>query len=101
MHPSAAVSEVENPSNLAPSRFFWGLAWVAAGVIAALVVATTVQWRQAQALEAAARLQEDSMSAIITNLEREMWRFDAAMVRLDAPPETMSMERSMRFDILF
>ena len=101
MHPTAAVSEAENPSNLAPSRFFWGLAWVAAGVIAALVVATTVQWRQAQALEAAARLQEDSMSAIITNLEREMWRFDAAMVRLDAPPETMSMERSMRFDILF
>ena len=90
---------------LAPSRFFWGLAFVAVLVISALVVATTVQWRQAQALEAAARLQDDSFTAITTNLERELWRFDAAMTRADlarpgmTPPD-FAAERSLRFDIL-
>ena len=97
--------ETERPQNLAPSRFFWGLAWVAVLVITALVVATTVQWRQAQALEAAARLQEDSLTAMTMNLERELWRFDAAMTRvgLDQPDVTQTdlvLERSLRFDIL-
>ena len=90
---------------LAPSRFFWGLAFVAVLVISALLVATSVQWRQAQALEAAARLQDDSFTAITTNLERELWRFDAAMTRADlarpgmTPPD-FAAERSLRFDIL-
>ena len=37
-------------------------------VISALVVATTVQWLQAQALEVAARLQDDSFTAVTMNL---------------------------------
>ena len=95
----------EGAQNLAPSRFFWGLALLAVLVITALVVATTVQWRQAQSLEAAARLQEDSLTAITTNLERELWRFDAAMTRADlAQPDVtqadLATERSLRFDIL-
>jgi signal transduction histidine kinase len=56
-------------------------------------------------LETAARLQEDSLTAITTNLERELWRFDAAMTRADlAQPdvtqEDLAKERSLRFDIL-
>lgn len=97
--------ETPGLKGLAPSRFFWGLAFVAVLVISALVVATTVQWRQAQALEAAARLQDDSFTAITTNLERELWRFDAAMTRagLARPgmtPTDFATERSLRFDIL-
>ena len=100
-----APPKAEGPQNLAPSRFFWGLALLAVLVITALVVATTVQWRQAQSLEAAARLQEDSLTAITTNLERELWRFDAAMTRADlAQPDVtqadLATERSLRFDIL-
>lgn len=100
-----ATPETEGPQDLAPSRFFWGLALVAVLVISALVVATTVQWRQAQALEAAARLQEDSLTAMTTHLERELWRFDAAMNRAhqtqpDMAQPDLAMERSLRFDIL-
>jgi signal transduction histidine kinase/CheY-like chemotaxis protein len=100
-----APPKAEGPQNLAPSRFFWGLALLAVLVITALVVATTVQWRQAQSLETAARLQEDSLTAITTNLERELWRFDAAMTRADlAQPDLtqadLATERSLRFDIL-
>ena len=97
--------ETPRPKGPAPSRFFWGLAFVAVLVISALLVATSVQWRQAQALEAAARLQDDSFTAITTNLERELWRFDAAMTRADlarpgmTPPD-FAAERSLRFDIL-
>jgi signal transduction histidine kinase len=81
------------------------LALLAVLVISALLVATTVQWRQAQSLETAARLQEDSLTAITTNLERELWRFDAAMTRADlAQPDLtqadLATERSLRFDIL-
>ena len=105
MQTHGAPPEAERPQNLAPSRFFWGLALLAVLVITALVVATTVQWRQAQSLEAAARLQEDSLTAITTNLERELWRFDAAMARADlAQPDVtqadLATERSLRFDIL-
>ena len=101
MQTREAAPEPEGPQHLAPSRFFWGLALVAVLVITALVVATTVQWRQAQALEAAARLQEDSLTAMTTNLERELWRFDAAMTRADigAPDTTesdLAVERSLR-----
>lgn len=100
-----ATPDSEGSQHLTPSRFFWGLALVAILVISALVVATTVQWRQAQALEAAARLQEDSLTAITTNLERELWRFDAAMTRADFAQAGMTQpdlarERSLRFDIL-
>ena len=45
-----ATSDPEGSQHLTPSRFIWGLALVAVLVISALVVATTVQWRQAQAL---------------------------------------------------
>ena len=105
MQTKEAPPEDKGPQNMAPSRFFWGLALLAVLVITALVVATTVQWRQAQSLEAAARLQEDSLTAITTNLERELWRFDAAMARADlAQPgvmqEDLATERSLRFDIL-
>jgi signal transduction histidine kinase len=105
MQTHGASPEVEGPQNLAPSRFFWGLALLAVLVISALLVATTVQWRQAQSLETAARLQEDSLTAITTNLERELWRFDAAMTRADlAQPDLtqadLATERSLRFDIL-
>lgn len=96
-----AQSQAVGSLSLAPSRFFWALVLLASLVITALLVGTTVQWRQAQALEAAARLKEDSMTAIITNLEREMWRFDAAMLRSDALDPSLSQERSLRFDILF
>jgi two-component system, sensor histidine kinase len=100
-----ARPDSKGSQNLTPSRFFWGLALVAVMVISALVVATTVQWRQAQALEAAARLQEDSLTAMTTNLERELWRFDAAMTRSDGDstemsPTDLAKERSLRFDIL-
>ncbi|WP_396436148.1 ATP-binding protein [Limnohabitans sp.] len=100
-----ATPDSEGSQHLTPSRFIWGLALVAVLVISALVVATTVQWRQAQALEAAARLQEDSLTAITTNLERELWRFDAAMTRVDLGQADMKQpdlarERSLRFDIL-
>ncbi len=100
-----AASESEGPQDLALSRFFWGLALVAVLVMSALVVATTVQWRQAKALEAAARLQEDSLTAITTNLERELWRFDGAMSRADPGQLNMTQsdlatQRSLRFDIL-
>lgn len=100
-----ATPELEGLQDLAPSRFFWGLSLVAVLVITALVVATTVQWRQAQALETAARLQEDSLMAMTTHLERELWRFDATMTRtsLAQPDMTLSdlaRERSLRFDIL-
>lgn len=100
-----AMPDSEGSQHLTPSRFFWGLALVAVLVISALVVATTVQWRQAQALEAAARLQEDSLTAITTNLERELWRFDAAMTRTDLAQVDMTQPelakaRSLRFDIL-
>jgi signal transduction histidine kinase/CheY-like chemotaxis protein len=99
------TSETPGLKGLAPSRFFWGLAFVMVLVISALVVATTVQWRQAQALEAAARLHDDSFTAITTNLERELWRFDAAMTRADLARPGMTLpdfaaERSLRFDIL-
>ena len=100
-----ATPDSEGSQQLTPSRFIWGLALVAVLVISALVVATTVQWRQAQALEAAARLQEDSLTAITTNLERELWRFNAAMTRVDLGQSDMTQpdlarERSLRFDIL-
>ncbi len=100
-----AAPDSDGPQNLTPSRFFWGLALVAILVISALVVATTVQWRQAQALEAAARLQEDSLTAMTTHLERELWRFDAAMTRANLDPSDqtssdLATERSLRFDIL-
>ena len=100
-----ATPDSEGSQQLTPSRFIWGLALVAVLVISALVVATTVQWRQAQALEAAARLQEDSLTAITTHLERELWRFDAAMTRVDLGQADMTQpdlarERSLRFDIL-
>ena len=100
-----ATPDSEGSQQLTPSRFIWGLALVAVLVISALVVATTVQWRQAQALEAAARLQEDSLTAITTNLERELWRFNAAMTRVDLGQADMTQpdlarERSLRFDIL-
>jgi signal transduction histidine kinase len=85
---------------LAPSRFFWGLAVVAVLVITALLVATSVQWRQAQTLEKAAALQEDSMTAMVTNLEREIWRFDAVMSRVDVNADAQNAERLLRFDIL-
>jgi signal transduction histidine kinase len=99
------TSETPGLKGLAPSRFFWGLAFVMVLVISALVVATTVQWRQAQALEAAARLHDDSFMAITMNLERELWRFDAAMTRADLARTGMTLpdfaaERSLRFDIL-
>jgi signal transduction histidine kinase len=99
------MPETPGLKGLAPSRFFWGLAFVMVLVISALVVATTVQWRQAQALEAAARLHDDSFTAITTNLERELWRFDAAMTRADLARPGMTLpdfaaERSLRFDIL-
>jgi signal transduction histidine kinase/CheY-like chemotaxis protein len=105
MQTREAQQDAEGPQNLTPSRFFWGLALLAVLVITALVVATTVQWRQAQSLETAARLQEDSLTAITTNLERELWRFDAAMTRADlAQPDViqadLATERSLRFDIL-
>jgi two-component system, sensor histidine kinase len=100
MQAQEAAPKASRPLGLAPSRFFWALMLLASLVIAALVVATTVQWRQAQALEAAARLQEDSMNSLITNLEREMWRFDAAMGRTEASAQSLSQERSLRFDIL-
>ena len=105
MQTREAPLEDKGPQNMAPSRFFWGLALLAVLVITALVVATTVQWRQAQSLEAAARLKDDSLTAITTNLERELWRFDAAMARADlAQPglmqEDLATERSLRFDIL-
>ena len=105
MQAREAPPQDEELQNLSPSRFFWGLTWLAVLVIAALVVATTVQWRQAQALEAAARLQEDSLTAMTTNLEREVWRFDAAMTRAElarpgmTPPD-FAADRSLRFDIL-
>jgi signal transduction histidine kinase/CheY-like chemotaxis protein len=85
---------------LAPSRFFWGLTLVAVLVIAALLVATSMQWRQAQTLEKAAKLQEDSMTAMVTNLEREIWRFDAVMSRVDMNADAQNAERLLRFDIL-
>lgn len=85
---------------LAPSRFFLGLAAVAVLVMTALLVATSVQWRQAQALEKAAQLQEDSMTAMVTNLEREIWRFDAVMSRVDVNADDQYAERLLRFDIL-
>ncbi len=100
MQPSEAVASAEQGKNLSPSRFFWGLALVACLVISALVVATSVQWRQAQALEAAARLQEDSLTSMTTHLERELWRFDAAMSRNSGEHADLAAERSLRFDIL-
>jgi len=105
MQSNDAALDSEGPLHLKLSRFFWGLVLVAALVISALVVATSVQWRQAQALEAAARLQEDSLMAITTNLERELWRFDAAMTRVDPVQSDMTKsdlakDRSLRFDIL-
>ena len=81
----ATESDPQARAGWAPSRFFWGLALIAGLVILALVVATTVQWRQAQALEAAARLQEDSLTAMTTHLERELWRFDAVMCSPEVP----------------
>jgi signal transduction histidine kinase/ActR/RegA family two-component response regulator len=69
-------------------------------VISALVVGTMVQWRQAQALEAAARLQEDSATAMTTHMERELWRFDAVMNRPALANPEITTERSLRFDIL-
>ena len=95
-----ASPDPEAPQDLAPSRFFWGLALLAILVISALVVASTVQWRQAQALEAAARLQEDSVTAMTTHMERELWRFDAAMNRSTLANPQLATERSLRFDIL-
>ena len=100
MSASDASPEREADCRLAPSRFFWGLASVAVLVITALVVATTVQWRQAKALEAAARLQEDSLTAITTHLERELWRFDAAMTRSGLQQTEDAMDQTLRFDIL-
>lgn len=100
MQSHETVAEALGPLALAPSRFFWALALLASLVITALAVATTVQWRQAKALEAAARLQEDSMTSLITNLEREMWRFDAVMAKADADVQSFSQQRSLRFDIL-
>jgi signal transduction histidine kinase/ActR/RegA family two-component response regulator len=96
----ATESDPQARAGWAPSRFFWGLALIAGLVILALVVATTVQWRQAQALEAAARLQEDSLTAMTTHLERELWRFDAVMSRVDGHPADLAQERALRFDIL-
>lgn len=105
MQSSVTTLKTEGPRELPPSRFFWGMAVVAFLVISALVVATTVQWRQAQALEAAARLQEDSPTAITTHLERELWRFDAAMTRRDISGANLDATekdaaRVLRFDIL-
>jgi signal transduction histidine kinase/ActR/RegA family two-component response regulator len=95
-----AAADPDRTKDLSPSRFFWGLALVAVLVISALVVATSVQWRQAQALEAAARLQEDSLTAMTTHLERELWRFDAAMNRKPVTQPEGETERALRFDIL-
>jgi len=100
MQASDAAAEPDRTKDLSPSRFFWGLALVAVLVISVLVVATSVQWRQAQALEAAARLQEDSLTAMTTHLERELWRFDAAMNRKPFTQPGGETERALRFDIL-
>ncbi len=100
------MSESEAPIQTPPepwrpaSRFFWGLAIWTALVISALMVATHVQWRQAQALQTAARLQEDSPTAMITNLERELWRFAAAMRPTDRATAEQDTQRALRFDIL-
>lgn len=98
------VPVVHNETTTEPSqpaaRFFWGLTLWTALVITALLVATHVQWRQAQALQMAARLQEDSPTALITNLERELWRFAAAMRPTDLTSAEQSRERALRFDIL-
>lgn len=95
-----ALPAADSPSQKYGSRFFWGLTLVACMVISALLVTTSVQWRQAQALQEAARLQEDSPTAMITHLERELWRFDAAMNRTNLAPAEWAAERALRFDIL-
>jgi signal transduction histidine kinase len=100
MQTTDMTPETERWHDPGPSRFFWGLILVAMVVMSALVVATTVQWRQAQALEAAALLQQDSPTAITTHLERELWRFDAAMTRTDGTPPEWAAERAERFAML-
>lgn len=100
MQPSDAAHHSETDHSTRPTRFFWGLALIAALVVLTLTVATTMQWRQAQSLEAAARLQEDSLIAMTTNLERELWRFDAVMSRGPETPPEQTQERALRYDIL-
>ena len=100
MSPTETAQATDAENNLVPSRFLWGLAFIAALVMLALVVATLVQWRQAQSLEAAARLQEDSLTAMTTNLERELWRFDAVMSSGQEASADLARERALRFDIL-
>ena len=100
MQPITTQSEDKLDVVLKPSRFFWGLASVVILVISALLVATTVQWRQAQALEKAAKLQDDSITAMVTNLEREIWRFDSVMNRAPMTDTDLDTERLLRYDIL-
>ena len=100
MQTSGTALDPEAGKNLVSPQFLWGLVFIAGLVMLALVVATTVQWRQARSLEVAARLQEDSLTAITTHLERELWRFDAVMSRGQVVHPDLAKERALRYDIL-
>lgn len=81
-------------------QYVWSLVTVVSTVILALSVAVWVQWRQAQSLEAAARLKDDSVTAMTFHLEREVWRFKAIMSSKEDWTQASDRDRALRLDIL-
>ena len=81
-------------------QYVWSLITVVSTVILALSVAVWVQWRQAQSLEAAARLKDDSVTAMTFHLEREVWRFKAIMSAKEDWTQATDRDRALRLDIL-
>jgi two-component system, sensor histidine kinase len=82
-------------------RLFVGCLSLVVGIVVfALAVATVVQWRQAEFVESAARLKDDSLTVMTFSVEREIWRFNAAMQPHQAGALAADEELALRFDIL-
>ncbi len=80
--------------------FVWSLSTLVGVVVMALAAATVVQWRQAESVESAARIKDDSLVVMTFYLEREVWRFNTAMQSSAQGALATDEERALRFDIL-
>ncbi len=100
MHNSGAAPKISPPDNKVETRWLWGLGFLAFFLTLISLVAIGVQWRQGQELELVAQWQQESNTAEITQLERELWQFDSAMTRTDSAPLDLTTEQGLRFNAL-
>ena len=100
MHNSGAAPKISPPDNKVETRWLCGLGFLAFFLTLISLVAIGVQWRQGQELELVAQWQQESNTAEITQLERELWQFDSAMTRTDSAPLDLTTEQGLRFNAL-